>query len=281
MRTVNEHVTHADQALRYIHFSTDVFRGRWHRHPQLELTWIERGAGIRFVGDNAAPFSAGDMVLLGENVPHLWKGTASPGQHGSTATAIQFPASVALQAAWPELQALSPVIDRSSVGLHVTGPCRDRIAAALGAMRNLSALHRLSALMAIFGHLVEGAAGLTPISASPTVGAGPGLAHVKRIHRVMARVQECLHLPLPVAEAAKLVHVTTDAFSRYFRRHTGRTYIAYVNEVRCSAACLRLRTTDQPVAQIAQECGFRTLSNFNRRFLAQVGTTPSAYRRGM
>jgi AraC-like DNA-binding protein len=279
MKAVKEHVTHLNQAFRYIHFSTDVFRGRWHQHPQVELTWIERGAGIRFVADNAAPFGAGDMVLLGENVPHLWKGSAVPGLHGATATAIQFPASLIQQPAWPELQRLRPIIERAGVGLQITGPAHARIAAALQAMRDLPALHRLAALVTIFGHLAEGAQDLVAIGTSPVVGAGLGLASAKRIHRVIDGVQQNLHLPLPVAAAAELVHITPEAFSRYFRRQTGKTYTAYVNEVRCSAACLRLRATDQPIAQIAEDCGFRTLSNFNRRFLAWVGMTPGRYRR--
>src|ERR1700748_3342149 len=49
------------------------FRGIWHYHPELELHYIIKGEGVRFIGDNICNFSAGEVVLLGENLPHCWR----------------------------------------------------------------------------------------------------------------------------------------------------------------------------------------------------------------
>src|SRR5699024_3739720 len=48
------------------------FGSIWHYHPELEIHYIIRGKGIRFIGDNINNFSEGEMVLLGENLPHTW-----------------------------------------------------------------------------------------------------------------------------------------------------------------------------------------------------------------
>ena len=85
---------------------------------------------------------------------------------------------------------------------------------------------------------------------------------------------------LTVEDAARIAHVTPAAFSRYFRREVGKTFTRYVNDVRCSEACLMLRLTGRPVAAVARECGYTTLSHFNRQFRLRHGMTPREFRAG-
>lgn len=45
----------------------------WHFHPELELHYILNGQGTQFIGDTVRGFSDGDLILLGENLPHTWR----------------------------------------------------------------------------------------------------------------------------------------------------------------------------------------------------------------
>ncbi|MBA3686115.1 MAG: cupin domain-containing protein, partial [Planctomycetes bacterium] len=50
----------------------------WHFHPELELTWIKRGQGLRYVGESVEAFAAGDLVLIGPGIPHTWTSQPQP-----------------------------------------------------------------------------------------------------------------------------------------------------------------------------------------------------------
>jgi AraC-like DNA-binding protein len=59
----------------------------------------------------------------------------------------------------------------------------------------------------------------------------------------------------------------------------GKTFQAYVGELRLARAARELIGTDRRISEIAFACGFNNLSNFNRLFLRRYGMNPGAYRR--
>jgi AraC-like DNA-binding protein len=278
MRATEEHVTHPDQAFKLLRFETDGSPGERHRHSALELTWIERGAGVRFVGDSAAPFEDGDLVLLGSDLPHLWV-SSGPRRAGAVkATVIQFPPELLTQPVLPELSSLRPLAARAGQGLQITGPTRARVTERLMALPDAAPLGRLAGLIEILQQLANGGADLGAVATSPLRHAAHAAVRDRRIDRVIAWIHQHLGAELTVDDAAAVAHVSPAAFSRFFHRETGKTYTRYVNDLRCSEACVRLRQTALPIATIAADCGFRTLSHFNRQFQARVGSTPRGYR---
>ena len=70
-------------------YQVPYFQFKWHYHPEFELTYIVKGNGYRIVGNSYEPFTDGDLVLLGSNLPHTWSGKAD-GDVNSDAIVIQF-----------------------------------------------------------------------------------------------------------------------------------------------------------------------------------------------
>jgi AraC-like DNA-binding protein len=281
MKVLNEHVTHPQRSFRFLRFETEGFHGEPHRHRHLELTWIEAGDGLRFVGDSAEPFEAGDLVLIGSGTPHGW--VSSHGSRTSAATVAQFAPEFLVQPGLPELARIVPLAERAAVGLAIQGTCRTRVTGILEALRAAGAVGRLAGLLEILEILVAHEHDLIPIAHSPmrVPAVGKGSAPTpRRIDRVVGWIHREFGRELTVAEAARIARITPGGFSRYFRKEVGKTFTRYVNDVRCGEACIRLRHSDRAVALIAAECGFETMSHFNRQFRLRVGSTPREFRRG-
>jgi hypothetical protein len=65
---------------------------KWHRHPEIELNYVEKGRGTRLVGDHIDTYGDGDLVLIGPDIPHTW---LSDDYIGKRANFLPFPASLA------------------------------------------------------------------------------------------------------------------------------------------------------------------------------------------
>jgi AraC-like DNA-binding protein len=250
----------------------------WHFHPEIELTYIVRSRGRRFVGDSIEPYDDGDLVLLGPNLPHTW---ASDGGRAGRQEAVfcQFSESFLgaefLRA--PEVAALRRLLDRSAHGLRFLGKTQKAVARRMDGLDRLQGLTRLAALLEVLDLLAR-SRDVRPLSSRQFL---PALrtGDAGRIDRVCRMLNDRCTERITLAEAASAAHLSVPAFSRFFRRKTGRTLVAYLNELRTALACRELIETDRSISDIAFDSGFNNLSSFNRRFLRLKGMNPRDFRR--
>ena len=240
-----------------------------HVHPEIELTLITLGSGVRYVGEVAERYAAGDLVLVGGGVPHTWMSTCdSPS--GGIVTQFGHPVVELIQSA-EELAGFRRTLAAAPATVFEDGLS---IIHQLRGIIRASPVARLARLIALFGTLA--ALEKRTLRAGRTSGEGSRV-----MDDVCLFVQECYARPIRRSEAARVAHMGDSAFSRYFARATGRSFSRYVNEVRSPRPASQLDETDTPIAGIAHEVGFRNLSNFNRQFATLMATTPRAYRTRM
>ncbi|MCM1489185.1 MAG: AraC family transcriptional regulator [Firmicutes bacterium] len=84
---------------------------------------------------------------------------------------------------------------------------------------------------------------------------------------------------ITVERLAEISHVSQSYFMRRFKQTVGAGAIEYLSQIRINKVCELLARTNKTAAEIALECGFRNLSNFNRQFKSIMGCTPKEYRK--
>ncbi|RTL43008.1 MAG: AraC family transcriptional regulator [Burkholderiales bacterium] len=280
MKVIQEPVPQADaQTLRVLDLSLDAFAGAVHAHPVLELTHIQQGAGLRFVGDSVEPFSAGDLVLIAPHVAHGWW-TSGPQPGRAVAQVLQLHPSSALTALPEWRHGPGRLLDEPTSAWVLSGELAAHVVGALPGLLRASGLEQLGQALALLARIgaPSSAPDRRPVGLQAPRPAGTGSRAPRRLDALLTWVRDHLHEDLSVDAAAEHLHVTPAAFSRTFKRLVGCGFTRYVTDLRLAEAQLLLHRTDLPITRIAADCGFATMSNFNAQFLARVGQTPRAYR---
>lgn len=259
-------------------YAATAFRFWWHHHPEMELTWIESGAGTRFVGDSIAPFSPGDLVLLGGNLPHTWSSEGREGRARSHRTiVVHFPVDL-FDLPAEEFTAIRTLLRGAHRGYAFSASTSAKVSGALKRLLTLRGLDAWTQLATILQLL----AGDPRPSRLASAGYAPSDRHgaQRRLERALAYIDTHVDsAALSLDDIARTVHMSPAAFSRFFRQQTGGTLMQHINHLRIGLACRRLSESDASVAEIAFACGFGNLANFNRRFRTIKQMTPTEFRR--
>ena len=263
-----------------LEFRPRYYKFVWHYHPELELALIIKGRGLRFVGDSIQEFKEGDLCLLGPNLPHTWFSPAIPKSHEQSMV-IQFLPECLGEAflALPESRPIVEMLGRSTRGLQIRGKTRQQVTDLLLQMRRqrVGSLQHLNGFVTILTLLAESRE-LSPITVADYA---PLLS--ERANQKVNQVLNLIHAnmdEIPSQHAmAKLLRFSPQAFSRFFKRCLGKTYVEYVNELRIGRVCRALIETDASITQIAYDAGFNNISNFNEQFRQIKQMTPRDYRR--
>lgn len=101
---------------------------------------------------------------------------------------------------------------------------------------------------------------------------------VKKLDKVIEHIYDNYTQALSAQDLAKLAHMSTNHFHRFFKKRTEKTLTEFINQLRIAKACKLLLSNQSPISTISDQCGFNNLSNFNRRFIQFKGVTPSRFR---
>jgi AraC-like DNA-binding protein len=265
----------------YTHESRKYFFDQFHYHPELELTLIIKGRGTRFVGDHIEKFHEGDVVLIGENLPHLWK---SDDEYYTTRKHLRsesisihfrydFLGTTFLDA--PELQRIKSMLKRAGNGIKLIGKIRDSIALQMLAMEKQTHTQRLFSFLTILDGMST-TKGITQLSSEGILQAYD--SHDERIKKVHQYIVSNFKETITLDKIAKIANLSPTSFCRFFKQRTGKAFSVFIAEVRIRYACQLLQTRSMRISEICYESGYSNLSNFNKQFKTVMRTTPLEYR---
>ena len=253
----------------------------WHFHPELELVYIKSSYGTRFIGDNINPFEKGEIVLIGENLPHMWLNNEVYFKKSSKlrakAVAIHFKkdflGSEFLQA--PEMNHLSKLLERAKFGIKFIDSSNE-IKNRFSKILTLDGFEKTMEFINLLNSLARHKQ-YESLSSQGYIDSFNNIDNenmIKTYQYVYKNFTNSIYLK----DVAKHINMNPSSFSRFFKRLNRKTFSRFLNDVRVGYACkLMIESNNNDITTICFESGYNNVSNFNRQFKKIKGMPPSNY----
>ena len=246
-----------------------------HCHPEYEINVVMNIDGKRVVGDSEETFSKLDFVMVGPYIPHVWKSD----EEENRVVTIQFSPEL-LNFPIMNKRLFTPIkkllID-SRQGLQFYGPDAERIKDEILELTRIQGFQTATMFLNILNSLAQ-APRRKLVS---NMYESENLIHEsksRRISKVCRHIEENISHKITLSDAAKMVNMSDSAFSHFFKKQTGISFITYINNLRVAKACDLLANTNLSASEVCYDCGFNNKSNFIRLFSKRKNMTPIEYR---
>ncbi|MCI3920845.1 AraC family transcriptional regulator [Paenibacillus sp. TRM 82003] len=261
---------------------TDSYQ-KMHWHEALEINLIKAGTGYYIINGKTFEFQQGDILLINSNDLHCAYETRDLVMQVVSFDGAWLTGSIRYD---PEI--LAPF---EEMGVNFRN-LLDRHHPKIGLLRALllemqrehdrelrshasfvyASLHQF---LAYVNRDFRVASSRENGLAAEAVSAG----QLDKVRRVIHTMEANLSHPWTLQELGELVFLSQSRFCDVFRRAVGVPPLLYLIQLRLERAVALLKTTDLKILDVALECGFRTLSNFNRLFYRHYGYSPRTVRK--
>jgi AraC-like DNA-binding protein len=249
-----------------------------HYHEEYELNFILNAEGAkRIVGDSIEVTEEAELVLVGPNVTHGWF------EHKSKSANIY---EITIQ--WHkdflddkflrrnQMNFIQNMFDRSVKGIFFSKETTKAITPRLIALSKKNGFDSVMELFSILHDLsisrnMRSLSNVSPNNEQFNFNS-------RRVEKAFEYMNANFDKRVTLVEVAKLVNMTEVAFSRFFKKRTGYTFIDSLNDIRLGHASRKLIDSTHSIAEICYDCGFNNMSNFNRIFKKKKNATPKEFR---
>lgn len=252
----------------------------WHFHEELELVYIVKSTGTRFVGDSIEKFQSGEVILIGKNVPHMWLNDEAYFEENSNlnaqAVSVHFKDNFVGKEflSLPEMQPIAHLLKKASQGIKFHN-VTDNIKNELKNLRSLNPAIKITRIIEILSTL-EQAKKYSLLSSNGFINTFHQTEN-KRLNIIYEYVYQNFHTPISSKDVAELANMNASAFSRFFKTIHRKPFTRFLNEIRIGFACKMLLENKESITSIAYACGFGNISNFNRQFRIIKNESPSSF----
>jgi AraC-like DNA-binding protein len=263
----------------YEHFSYPL-----HFHSEYEIIYIKEGTGTRFLGNSITKFEAGDILLIGSNLPHFMKSDEMY-HSGNTdlrvkGTIIQFEKEFMYSAInhYPHFIKIKNLFQESQRGIYFAASRFPNLQYLLEKIPLENGLNQMMLFLEILKEMAETENRQT-ISTTDFV--NETIYDTARIDKIISYLNKNYTRNVSLDEIASFAAMNSSAFCRYFKSKTGKSFKNYILDMRIGFACKLLLMEDISISQLSSQCGFDTLSHFNKTFKKNTGYVPSQYRKSL
>jgi AraC-like DNA-binding protein len=255
----------------------------WHFHPEIEIMSVIKGEGTRFVGDHIGNFGPGDLVMVGANIRHCWKN--GPMHHEGNprcrakAHVILFRENSFGKDFFKtsELVKIHELLERAGRGVRFTGKTQRIVSEKIMHAYAQRGVKRFIAFIDILDQLAESKEYTLLSGSYPKT--GPVASDMQRLNQVLDFMMKNFKQPVKLEEIAAQACMSPTAFCRYFKAHTNKTVINFLNELRIGFAKKQIMEELQNINEICYSSGFNNVSNFYEQFKKVVGCSPLQFRK--
>ena len=248
-----------------------------HSHEAWELYYVVKGRGTRMAGDTLLPFSEGDVALLPPSMHHYWKYSPDSADDDGCIRYLMVAFSPDLVQrcidTFPELRNRLAGISFPADALTFGTESSRIIRRSLSAMNRMDELGRLSEMLRLLPFL---------FTTTDYTFAGKAMRierNVRRMQQISTYVMAHYAHPISLTDIATEVGMNRSAFCTYFKRNKGMTFSRFVMQYRLNTACELLKRSHKSVSEICYLVGFNDLPYFVRLFTAEMGMSPTKYRK--
>lgn len=267
-------------------YSGPQFYPHLHRHKEFQLMWIICGNGTLIADHNIFRFNEADIFLLGASQPHVFKNAVEYLPDGSKKNikglSVFFNLQGPLHAVFslPELSSVHSFLKNSMGGFRIPDNNKEELAEKIIELKSSKGAVRMSLFFSMIHFMYSLKEDLVSLSTKSESEPYPE-EKSRRIQVIYDYILKNFENDISLEEVAEQAFLTPPAFCRYFKKHTGKTFVSFLNELRVNQACKKLVTEkdEAQISNIAYECGFKSVTNFNRVFKTVIGSSPSVYQR--
>jgi AraC-like DNA-binding protein len=248
----------------------------WHFHPEFELTFIEAPQGTRRVGNHVGQFEGSDLVFIGPNIPHLNFDYGIRTEYKKVVLQIKEDFFKNDFVTTPELASIYQLFENSKKVICFNGTTKELVGKRLKEIHHLPNFEQFIEVLSLFQMLATSNE-KTFLHELP-FDEFYNNKEQNRLKIVYAFIENNFQRNITIDEMGQLTHLSKAAFCRYFKKMTRLTFTEFLNQFRIEQA-KRLLKEDKNVTETCYECGFESLSYFNRIFKKVVGQNPIQFKK--
>jgi AraC-like DNA-binding protein len=253
-----------------------LFFDKLHQHEEIQLSLIIEGEGTLIVGDTINYYKTYDILVIGSNLPHVFRSDNHINKNSRMLTLFFTKTSFGSSFFdLEELKELKPFFKRSKQGFK-TNSHKTLMIPLFEQLKNASKLERFIKLLELLKLLAKcNYKSLSSFIYDKTYTDVEGY----RMRDVFEYTMNNFNKDISLSTISNVANMTKNAFCKYFKKRTNKTYISFLNELRIEHACkLLLANNDFSIAEIAELNGFKNISNFNGQFKTVKQISPSVFK---